>query len=126
MRVKLSSVASACDRHGLSDRAAASIASAVLQDVGIIHDGDVSQVVDRSKIRRERSQKRKILRGNSSNLITGLYFDGLKDKTMVQVKECDDKFHRKILTEEHISIILSGPGSSYFGHIVNPTKPGSQ
>ena len=31
-------------------RAAASITSAVLQDIGIIHEGDISQVIDRSNI----------------------------------------------------------------------------
>ena len=58
MRVKLSSLALACDRHGVSDRAAAGIASALLQDVGIIHEGDVSKVIDRSKVRRERCKRR--------------------------------------------------------------------
>ena len=124
MRVKLPTLASSCDRHGLSDRAAASITSAVLQNIGIIHEGDISQVIDRSKIRRERIKKRTILRVESSNLITGVYFDGCKDKTMVQVKEGDGKLHRKTLTEEHISIV-SEPGSSYFGH-VSPTGGSSK
>ena len=63
MRVKLPSVALACGRHGLSDRAAASITSAVLQDMGIVHKDDVIHVIDRSKIRRERSKKRSQVRG---------------------------------------------------------------
>ena len=42
MRVKLPSLALAC---------VAGIASAVLQDVGIIHERDVSKVIDRSKVR---------------------------------------------------------------------------
>ena len=58
-RVKLPAVALACDRFGLSDRAAAIITSAVLQDIGIVHEGDVTHVIDRNKIRRERSKKRK-------------------------------------------------------------------
>lgn len=116
MRVKLPSLALACDRHGVSDRAAAGIASAVLQDVGIIHERDVSKVIDRSKVRRERCKKRGTLCANVSNTITGLYFDGRKDSTITLIKECDGKFHRKLTTEEHISII-SEPGSIYFGHI---------
>ncbi|GBN11205.1 hypothetical protein AVEN_144510-1 [Araneus ventricosus] len=36
-----------------TDRAAASFASAVLQDIGIGHEGEASHVVDRNKIRRQ-------------------------------------------------------------------------
>lgn len=124
MRVKLPSVALACDRHGLSDRAAASITSAVLQDIGVVHEGDASHVIDRSKIRRERNKKRSRLREERDNSISGLYFDGRKDKTLVQVKKSDGKLHREVATEEHIAII-SEPGSSYFGHIT-PTGGSSK
>ena len=86
MRVNLPSLALACDRHGVSDRAAAGIASAVLQDVGIIHQDDATKVIDRNKVRRERSKKRVALRMEASNTITGLYFDGRKDKTLAQKK----------------------------------------
>ena len=57
MRVKLPSVALAYYRHGLSDRAAASLTTAVLQDIGIVHECDVSHDVDRIKVRRERNKK---------------------------------------------------------------------
>ncbi|GBM10279.1 Glutamate receptor ionotropic, delta-1 [Araneus ventricosus] len=43
-----------CDRYGISDRAAASFASAVLQ--GTVHEGEASHVVDRNKIRRQRKK----------------------------------------------------------------------
>lgn len=124
MRIKLPSLALACDRHGVSDRAAAGIASAVLQDVGVIHKDDVSKVIDRNKVRRERCKRRLDFNTEVNNTITGLYFDGRKDKTMTIVKECDGKFHRKIITEEHISIIAE-PGSMYFGHIA-PTAGSSK
>ena len=87
MRVNLPSLALACDRHGVSDRAAAGIASAVLQDVGIIHQDDATKVIDRNKVRRERSKKRVALRMEASYTITGLYFDGRKDKTLAQKKK---------------------------------------
>lgn len=51
---KFPALASACDRHGLSDRSAAAIATAVLEDIGVVTDVDSSNVIDRSKIRRER------------------------------------------------------------------------
>ena len=50
------SLALACDRTGVSDRAAAIIASSVLKDVGIISSNDTSGVIDRSKLRRESGQ----------------------------------------------------------------------
>ena len=53
--LKLPSVALACDRTGTSDRVASMIASATLTDAGIINESDKSKVIDRSKVRRERS-----------------------------------------------------------------------
>ncbi|GBM66128.1 hypothetical protein AVEN_198566-1, partial [Araneus ventricosus] len=43
-------------RYGISDPAVTSIASAVLQDIGIVHEGETSHVVDRNKIRRQRKK----------------------------------------------------------------------
>ncbi|GBO43970.1 hypothetical protein AVEN_171399-1 [Araneus ventricosus] len=43
-------------RYGISDGAAASFTSSVLQDVGIVHEGETSNVVDRNKIRRQRKK----------------------------------------------------------------------
>ena len=58
MRVNLPSLTLACDRTGVSDRSAAIIASAVLQDFGVVTSDDKSFVVDRSKVRRERTKMR--------------------------------------------------------------------
>ena len=55
---KIPTLARACDRHGVSDRAAAAIASAVLQDFGIISNEDPSAVIDRNKVRRSCRIKR--------------------------------------------------------------------
>lgn len=46
MRIKLKSTALSCDRFGVSDRAAAAIASSVLKDVGIVTNDDHSHVID--------------------------------------------------------------------------------
>ena len=61
MHLPLPTVARECDRHGVSDRCAASIISAVLQDVGIINEHDSSMVVDKNKVRRERVKARRPL-----------------------------------------------------------------
>jgi len=100
------------------------IASAVLQDMGIISLEDRSKIIDRSKIRRERTKTRKEFQKKGTTVIPGLYFDGRKDKTIKQVVDANEKHHRKIVTEEYISII-SEPGSAYFAH-VTPTNGSSK
>lgn len=119
MRHRLENLATACDRTGVSDRSASIIASAVLQDVGLISKRDSSKVIDRSKLRRERRKVRQDLQSSSlvssDNKITGLYFDGRKDRTIIQEKR-GIKYYRKTITEEHI-VMLSEPGSQYIGHV---------
>jgi hypothetical protein len=46
--------AAECDRWRISDRAAAALSSALLQDSGYITQNDKSCVLDRSKMRRKR------------------------------------------------------------------------
>ncbi|XP_060801595.1 uncharacterized protein LOC132902031 [Amyelois transitella] len=115
-RLNLPSLALACDRTGVSDRAAAIIASSVLKDVGIITSKDPSAVIDRSKLRRERTKVRSALHDADRNKsIRGIYFDGRKDKTLVNIQK-EGKFYRKRVIEDHY-VILSEPGSDYFGHV---------
>ncbi|GBM16057.1 hypothetical protein AVEN_163103-1 [Araneus ventricosus] len=52
-RLDFPTLARECDRYRISDRDAASFASAVLQDIGIVHEDEASHVVDRNKIRRQ-------------------------------------------------------------------------
>ena len=81
-------LARACDRHMVSDRSAAAIASAVLQDFGLITADNSLNVIDPRKVRRERIKKRKQLQGIDNNLdLCGIYFDGRKDKTIVNIQE---------------------------------------
>ncbi|VEN46785.1 unnamed protein product [Callosobruchus maculatus] len=116
MRQKLSSFARECDRHGISDRTAASISSALLQDIGFISETDTSKVIDRNKVRREREKHRKELQGaNISHIVEGLYFDGRKDKTRVQTKK-GNKYYSSIIKEEHIALIQE-PNCIYLGHL---------
>ncbi|GBL81667.1 hypothetical protein AVEN_93452-1 [Araneus ventricosus] len=48
-RLDFPTLARECDRYGISDRKAASFASAVSQDIGIVHEGEPSHVVDSKK-----------------------------------------------------------------------------
>jgi hypothetical protein len=57
MRLPLPTLARECDRHCVSDRAAAAIANAVLQNVGLVTKQDSSRVIDHSKIMREKEEK---------------------------------------------------------------------
>ena len=93
MRVALPTLAAACNRHGVSDRAAATLATAVLQDIQIVHQGDTNQVIDRSQVRRELHKKREDQATESNTTFCGLYFDGRKDRTIIQNKMDDGKFH---------------------------------
>jgi hypothetical protein len=119
-RHKLNNTAMACDRHAISDRAAAEIASAVLQDYGIVNSDDCSQVIDRSKIRRQRKNYRDTVCAEAASFstsVTGIYFDGRKDKTLT-TEVVDGTSHRRITVEEHISLVQE-PGSIFIGHITS-------
>ena len=115
-------LAIACDRTGVSDRSGAIIASAVLEDLGMITETDTSNVVDRSKVRRERKKVRaEYQQGNKVQLepLKGLYFDGRKDQTLMQ-EFVEGKMYQKTVLEEHVTLIKE-PGSTYLGHIT-PTS----
>ena len=115
-RRAMPALARACDRHMVSDRSAADIASAVLQDFGLVTADDSLNVIDPSKVRRERKKKRKQLQSKQTpEDICGIYFDGRKDKTMVNIQD-SGKHYRRTVTEEHYSL-LQEPGSSYLGHV---------
>lgn len=110
----LSAIAKTLDRFGVSDRAGAAIVSATLQNVGLISEDNLSNVVDRNKIRRARQKQRTDLTEapltfEGDNF--GLYFDGRKDKTLTM-----EESRRKTIVQEHISL-LKEPGSEYMGHI---------
>jgi len=114
---ELPALARACDRHKVSDRSAAAIASAVLQDFGLITTDNSENVIDRSKIRRARKKVRTNLqhRIHSDNSLKSIYFDGRKDKTMVNIKK-GSKYYRQSIVEEHLSLIKE-PDSKYIGHV---------
>lgn len=131
MRVKLPSLASACDRTGVSDRAAATVASAVLQDLGIISDADKTNVIDRMKVRRERKRKRKtfdqkVETETASSLEAapiGLYFDGRKDKALIHEQK-GTKYYRKEVSQEHYTLVME-PSSTFWGHVSPKTSRAS-
>ena len=84
MRKKLPKLAKISDRYGVSNTVGAAIASAALEDLGIITKTDKTNVIDRSKLKRERDSIRTFLQASAIPKITPqtLYFDGRKDKTL--------------------------------------------
>ena len=118
MRISLSTVARECDRSGVSDSSAAKIASAVLNDIGMITENETSNIIDRSKIRRERSKNRISLQQigkTETKTPQTIYFDGRKDKTM-KMEKCDTKYYKRTILEEHI-VLIQEPESKYVGHV---------
>ena len=74
-------------------------------------------LIDRSKVRRERMKQRKLLQETKIMENTrGLYLDGRKDKTLIQVIETDGSKRQRTTREEHFSIVIE-PDSRYFDHV---------
>lgn len=116
--VELPNVANICDRYSISDRAAASLTSAVLEDYGIITNDNTDNIVDRNKIRRAKEKFRSALFYEPEKLM-GLYFDGRKDRTK-QIEKLENCHLQKFIVEEHV-VLVEEPGSAYIGH-VTPTS----
>lgn len=119
-------VARVCDRCGLSVRSAAAVASAVLQDVGLVNDiNNTTLVIDKNKIHRALSKSRDSLSNKYDGvLVHSIYFDGRKDKTLVSETK-DGRNYRKEVLEEHISI-LTEPESLFLGHITPKSGTGKE
>ena len=111
-RLLLPTLSREADRYGVSDRAAAAIATAILQDTSTSFVS--SQIIDPSKIRRIRKRLRfdTCLADNTSDIV-GLYFDGRKDVTLVKD---DVTKHVQKRTEEHY-VLVEQPGDRYIGHV---------
>ena len=118
MRLSLPSLAMACDRTGVSNRGAAILASAVLEDLKIITKEDKSKVIDKTKIQREKKKLRleiKLQEKGKASVLEGLYFDGRKDTTIVMDK-AKGNCCKSTIKEEHV-VLVSEPGSNYMGHV---------
>jgi len=114
MRKSLPKVAKLCDRFCVSDRAGAAIATAVLEDFGIVSQDEPTNVIDRYKLRRERKLARDRCE-HSAHPVQTLYFDGRKDRTL-KVEKNGSRWYRKVMTEEHITL-LSEPGGTFLSHL---------
>lgn len=116
--LELKSLAILSDKTGVSDRAAATIATVVLQGANVVGEKDEGIIIDRHKIRRARKRVRQELQENLlvEEPLESIYFDGRKDSTKVK----DASGHLQLVTEEHISLIQE-PGAHYIGHFTPDT-----
>ena len=128
-RLDLSNFIAEVDRYQISDRAAAALSTGLLRDLGIVTDKDLSNVVDKFKIRRarvkrqkERKRKRK---DETSGKVTCLGFDGKKDKktkTLIDTEVAGKTVTKQgFAAEEHI-VFVNEPEGRYLDHIV--VEPG--
>ena len=103
-RQSLTNLALMCKRFDVSDRAGAAIASAVLKDFGVIDDSNLADVIDRSKLRRERQKYRQKLKDDEEcnfEIVDAIYVDGRKNVTLTTIQTEDSRFYPKVETEEH-------------------------
>ena len=73
-------------RFGITDRAGAALANALMWDQGVVTETDKSELVDRNKIRREKARVGTLLlaeRDAHVQNLTCIGFDSKKDQTVI-------------------------------------------
>ena len=84
-------------------------------------------VIDRSKLRRERQKYRKEIQIEEelqSGAVDGIYIDGRKDATILSVKQ-GNSYHRKTIIEEHY-VLVGEPYEFYISHVTPTNGTGKQ
>lgn len=125
---RLTSFARKCDRFGIGDRAAASLASSLLQDLSL---SEVSSdetmpttkdplIIDKSKVRRERTKTQREVTEQEfqDTTLEALFFDGRDDNTLTIETTSDGRQHQRVVKENHLSLVKQ-PGDEYFGHVTS-------
>ena len=118
-RVTLKELAMVCERYEVSDRASAAIALATLKAFGIVTEKDKRNVVDRSKLQRERQKFREKIKNKQQELfelVDSIFVDGRKDATMTMV-EVNGNYHRQTVIKEHY-VIVGEPNGFYLSHVM--------
>ena len=121
-------LAMACERFQVSDRAGAAIASAVLVDYGIITADQRENAIDKNKLRAAITRLRKETKKDEKKLseqVKGIGFDGHKDATLT-VEETNHKHHKSTVSEDHyvVTIEQSNQMIFYLDHFTPATGKG--
>lgn len=120
-RMILRNLAKECDRWGVSDRAGAAIANAVLIDAGIITYEDQTNVIDKSKLRRSREEYRTERQAEDTQQLEekqghAYYFDGKKTMSLCVEEDEQGKKYNTMRELELISMSAE-PGGLYVTHL---------
>ena len=123
---KLCTLASGCNKYGVSNYVGAATASATLVDYAIITKVDKSQVIGPQKLgderRRCREERREAELANLKEL-TFLYFNGKKTMTRVLVKNNKTGRWNPTIIVDHY-VVLTEPGNNYLTHVTPKTGHG--
>ena len=111
-----------CDRYGVSDRAAAALATGLLVDLDLVTDDSNENVVTRDKVRRARDKWRagmqEKLQHDTQGKLQCIGFDGRQDRTNI-IEEIEDGGNtvrvRKLGKEKHL-VCVAQPGGQYLAH----------
>lgn len=108
-----------CDRYSISDRAAAALATSLLQDFDVRNKYGDAIIIDKNFIRRQRKKNRdQILNVSTSNQILKTFsFDGKKNRVLINKKFDDNISHPRQVFETNI-VVLKEPESLYLGYVV--------
>ena len=121
-RSSLREVAVTCERFGVSDKAGAAIATVTLKTFGIATDTNKTNVIDYSKLRRERQKYREEIQKDEElqfGAVDEIYIDVRKDATFISVKQ-GNSYHRKTIIEKHY-VLVGEPCEFSITH-VTPTN----
>ena len=94
--------------------AGAAVATAALKAFGTVTESKHKHVIDRSKLRRERTKYREDIRLEEDHLfglVNSIYVNGRKDATM-KSNEQNGKYYLETIIEEHY-VIVGEPHESY-------------
>ena len=113
--IKLENTAREADRYNFSNRAVADIATAVLMDYGVIDPEDAFLAVDPKKVHRARNSGREkskevFKQEWEEEPVTGIAFDGKKDKTLTFETDENGKRFSRIKMESHLTVVSEPKG----------------
>jgi len=123
MRISLPTVAREVDRFGISNRAAASICTALLVDLGLVNENEQTMIIDTSKIRRQRQSLRNYVAEldaikMQSKAPKAIYFDGKKDRTLCK----DEKTGALVWKQEEHYVVVAQSSGEYLTHLQPDTS----
>ncbi|XP_036339782.1 uncharacterized protein LOC118749119 [Rhagoletis pomonella] len=106
-----------CDRFGVSDRVAACIATALLEDLNIRDEKGDFIIMDKRKVARERLKYRDVVLSKQrieSNL-KAFSFDGRKNDSLTQ-QTINQKYHQNMVKEPHL-VVAREPNTVLIGYV---------